>query len=324
MNKNNVIIVILLIALLCSTASAEELHVDGETYATIQGAIVAASTGDTIIVHDGTYTEDIEISKQLTIESENGYENCFIEPTSPIVLTENLITLKGFTITGGESYCTGIQVDSNDNEIRNNIITFFEGPGIDLSSSNGNTIIDNVISCNIDAGIYLDDSHHNKLTGNTLQYNGGYYCGIHMVSSTYNTITANTLSDHLHGIFMESCTYNAIMNNAIFNNEHGIYLQGSSINNQITSNNIHDNTGYNFVNDQIYEVEALNNFWNLDEAGEIDNKILDNDEGDYGYYGEVFFYPWSNGPNMVPELPTIIMFTIGLLAVIGVTYKRKE
>ena len=50
-----------------------------DNYAKIQWAGDNASNGDTIIVRDGTYTEDINVNKCLTIQSENGSENCIIQ-----------------------------------------------------------------------------------------------------------------------------------------------------------------------------------------------------------------------------------------------------
>jgi pectin methylesterase-like acyl-CoA thioesterase len=38
----------------------------------IQDAVDAASAGDTIIVRDGTYTENVDVNKRLTIRFENG------------------------------------------------------------------------------------------------------------------------------------------------------------------------------------------------------------------------------------------------------------
>ena len=51
-----------------------------DDYATIQGAVDAASPGDTIIVRDGTYIENVDVNKDhLTIQSENGAEATIVK-----------------------------------------------------------------------------------------------------------------------------------------------------------------------------------------------------------------------------------------------------
>jgi len=45
---------------------------------TIQSAVDAASPDDTIIIRDGTYIENVEIDKNLTIKSENGAEKTLV------------------------------------------------------------------------------------------------------------------------------------------------------------------------------------------------------------------------------------------------------
>ena len=54
------------------TASSVTVIYVPDDYPTIQAAIDNASDGDTIIVRDGTYTENIDVDKRLTIRSENG------------------------------------------------------------------------------------------------------------------------------------------------------------------------------------------------------------------------------------------------------------
>ena len=61
-----------------SVASATTIYVPDD-YAKIQDAVNAASIGDTIIVRDGTYYENLKVNKQLTIKSKNGSANCIVD-----------------------------------------------------------------------------------------------------------------------------------------------------------------------------------------------------------------------------------------------------
>ena len=53
---------------------AREWTVDGDgpaDFYTIQGAINAASDGDTITIRDGTYCEEVHVTKAVTIRAAN-------------------------------------------------------------------------------------------------------------------------------------------------------------------------------------------------------------------------------------------------------------
>jgi len=50
-----------------------------DDYAKIQWAVDNATAGDTIIVRDGTYYENLKVDKQLTIKSESGSDNCIVD-----------------------------------------------------------------------------------------------------------------------------------------------------------------------------------------------------------------------------------------------------
>jgi len=60
--------------------AASELHVgSGQPYTTIQAAVDAATAGDTVVVHPGTYNEQIVVNKQLTLQSSDNAEVTIID-----------------------------------------------------------------------------------------------------------------------------------------------------------------------------------------------------------------------------------------------------
>ena len=105
------------------------------------------------------------------------------------------------------------------------------------------------------------------------------------------------------------------------NNQRGFYLYNGSTGNTIGNNNIMSNgvaSGgswhYNFYNDQGDDVTATNNYWGTDNTTIIEESIYD--KSDEGSKGTVTFLPIRSGPAPcapIPELPTIILLSIGLL-----------
>ncbi len=70
-------------------------------YPTIQQAINAASPGETIVIKDGTYAENVRVNKSVTIISENGSANCIVQAASnDHVFAVDNVTISGFTIKG--------------------------------------------------------------------------------------------------------------------------------------------------------------------------------------------------------------------------------
>ncbi len=82
-----------------------------DDYETIQAAVDAASSGDTIIVRDGTYIENIGVNRSLTIQSENGPDSTIVRAEDPgydvFNVTADPVAISGFTAEG-ETGAVGI------------------------------------------------------------------------------------------------------------------------------------------------------------------------------------------------------------------------
>ncbi len=69
-------------------------------YAKINDAVSAASAGDTVVVCVGTYTEDVAVSKSLTLVGQ-GADNSIIDATgldNGILISASDVTVSGFTV----------------------------------------------------------------------------------------------------------------------------------------------------------------------------------------------------------------------------------
>ncbi len=117
-----------------------------DDYETIQVAVDAASPGDTVIVRDGRYIENIEVHKSLTIWSENGSDSTFVWAEYPgygvFSVTADYVTISGFTVEGATG-AAGISLFYADYcNISDNHCTY-NYDGISIANSNKNRIANN-------------------------------------------------------------------------------------------------------------------------------------------------------------------------------------
>ena len=205
----------------------------GCDYLTIQKAINETGPGNIIEVHSGTYFENINVTKQLTLRGINtsGTDPIIDSGTNgnEITLSADYITLEGFTITNSNLSLnnTGIKIISNYNIIYNNNI-INNGRGIFLESSNHNTIIDNILVNNKKVGILLNSSNYNTIINNNISKNEW---GIVFLSSHYSNITNNLIQfGNRSGIVLtEISTYNNLSSNRVSNNnDSGIIITSGS------------------------------------------------------------------------------------------------
>ena len=130
----------------------------------IQGAIDAADPGDTIIVTEGLYTQDLDIDKSLTLKSAGGAVVTTIIGSISIELDDEIVFLggnkTGFTIDadGGDSAIwLSINNGSEVTIIKNSLIGAIAGITTQSGLLDNSTItIENNKMCQNDYGIYLE------------------------------------------------------------------------------------------------------------------------------------------------------------------------
>jgi hypothetical protein len=184
-----VVSVALMVLATLPIAAATTIHVPADK-PTIQAAIDAAVNGDTVLVADGTYTENIDFKgKAITVRSTNGATKTTInggkvDAVAKFVTAEGLSSvLDGFTITNGNGL--GINILSTSPTVKNNIVTLNTGcPGIGILIGDGSPLIqNNTVSNNAQLTCFGGDS-----AGITV---GGPPSGAQIIG---NTISGNNSS----------------------------------------------------------------------------------------------------------------------------------
>ncbi|HOW13736.1 NosD domain-containing protein [Methanosarcina sp.] len=221
-----------LLILISGSASAATLYVkegDGTgTYGSLQEAINAASDGDTILVGEGRYSENVLVNKSLEIRSKS------LRPKKTVItaldqeipvfhVVSDSVKISGLTLKGASS-AYGIYLEGvSGNNISNNC---FSGNwrSIMLRGSHGNSLENNLLSSS-DDGVWLESSGQNLIKDNKANSNRHY--GFYLNESENNTLQNNCASDGAVGIYMENSSGSHVLNSKTLNNFYGIYLTGS-------------------------------------------------------------------------------------------------
>jgi len=237
-------------------ASSGTIYVP-DNYTKIQWAVDNATPGDTIIVRDGTYHENVDVNvDNLTIQSENGTANCVVNAANPndhvFNVTADWVNITGFTVENATGlFVRGMYLDtvSHCNISSNNATDNYYG--IYLFGSTNTTLTNNTASNN-EYGIYLYHSTNNSLSNNTANSNMGD--GIVLWSSSDNTLVSNSASNNTeYGVYLMDSTNTTLTNNTASNNKYGIVMSSSSNNNTLTHNTVSNN------GDGIYLYSSSNN-----------------------------------------------------------------
>ena len=291
---------------------AETIKISGNTfyvggdgpgnYTTIQSAIDNASSGDTVFVFNGSYYENVVVTKSINLFGQDKNDTIirYNDPEKCVIyINTDWVNISGFNIKGREyglvlysskhstisdinaiaNWSTGISVVySSYNTILGNYAPQNNVGGIGLYSSSYNVVTGNNVSSS-DFGIILRGSSYNTITGNNANY--AFWYGIYLRGSTNNIILVNNASNSKSGwgINLESSNYNQVIGNIMLNNDHGGITISSSSNNIIIGNNassnlegIHlsssnNNIIYNnYFNNTNNAYDDGNNIWNMNKT----------------------------------------------------------
>ncbi|MEW6605827.1 MAG: right-handed parallel beta-helix repeat-containing protein [bacterium] len=247
-------LMVLGVVFLTQGANAADLYVPG-SYTTIQSAINAATNGDTVLVNNGTYIENINfLGKGITVQSVHGTTTTIINGNaSGSVVTFNSgegtnSVLSGFTIQngratyGGGIYCSNSSSPTISNCSISGNSASGDGGGIYCNSSSSPTITNCTISGNSASrdggGIYCNSSSPTitncSISGNSASggYGGGIFCDSSSPAITNCSISGNSAGGVGGGIFCVSSSSPAITNCSISGNSAedggGIFCWSSS------------------------------------------------------------------------------------------------
>jgi parallel beta-helix repeat protein len=173
-------------------------------FGSIAGALLDANDGDTILVNDGSYMEDIIVDKEVKIVSVNGKnatsitgEDCSdTDYLNIVTLSHDNAWIEGFTlIQPGDCLYNGISATGFNNlTIKSMNIDGGFGKGIVLANSSGDSINDCLISGN-QTGIDLANTQNVTVSGNNISGNSSKG----LMNNSQTLITAVTAKNNWWG-----------------------------------------------------------------------------------------------------------------------------
>jgi len=174
-----------------------------ESFSSIQEGINAARNGDIVVIDEGTFTENIRLKENITVQGA-GIDKTILrgEDFKPVVIGANYCKIEGMTITSTSQY-----------------------PGYGIYCNNSSPTISNlkVTKTKWGIGCYFASP---RILNNVIE--GNYIEGIQCIAS-YPEIIENKIINNGDGIYCSFCFSLNIIRNEITGNKYtGIYSIHSS------------------------------------------------------------------------------------------------
>lgn len=219
------------------------VNVNGSAhYKSIQSAVENASANKTIFVEAGVYYEHIVINKSVNLVGEDPEKTIIDgnESGSAIkLINTGRCNITGFTIQNSGLSKSGIEIDSSENVIE-----------------------DNIFQSNYD-GIYANNADDNIIQNNTFYSHKRY--GIYLSGSDNCNIVKNQFINNSYGLRIKA-RHNLVMQNQFFDNDKGLYFCCYAEQNMVYENDFINNTDWNAKENshgQTWYNESMNkgNYW---------------------------------------------------------------
>jgi parallel beta-helix repeat protein len=248
-------LLILAVLLMCAGTAVADMNVlEGES---IQAALINASAGDMITVHDGTYNENILIIVPgLTLRGENATIVAKIQSAPAIQISAASVTIEGLTIEGswwGIYNACVHRAQIVNCTIQNNRI------GVNVKDAKLVRIHNNTIHNSTQEGIYATRCWNMTVSHNQVSNSTGM-CGIMMYMGGNHTVYENVVHHNIGqygGIAIYSSYSNMVADNQAYANSVGLYLRFAR-----------DTMVWgNILADEGYSYNSHSTMWNLPLSG---------------------------------------------------------
>lgn len=240
------------------TASADIIDVPGD-YPTVQQGIDACSAYDTVMVADGIYNENLDISVPICLFGQSR-DNTIIDASSAgdvVFIDIDDVFVRNFTIRNSGLEDAGIEISFADSCLVDLCRLEDNYSGIDLYGSSFNTIRRSIFSSNQDGILFREDysaptgdNFQNVIRNNIIENNLNFGIDFAHTGATYhshNVIKGNRIVSNVIGISTIVSQENEISCNEIIGNSgygaaHAMCMGGGELN-EFHHNNFLGNNG---------------------------------------------------------------------------------